>query len=127
MVESKFTAPHYTFVEEMDATELKALRSRLNERLARQAPAARLSYLPFIAKAVVAALKRDPDLNANFDEAAQELVVRAKVNLGIAVASEDGLVVPVVKDAGARSLRELSDEIAGLAEAARSRRARPED
>lgn len=127
MVESKFTAPHYTFVEELDATELKALRARLNERLAKETPNAKLSYLPFIAKAVIAALRKFPNLNANFDEAAQELVVRSKVNLGIAVASDEGLVVPVVKDAGAKSLRELSGEIAALAEAARTRKARPED
>ncbi|HEY3451012.1 MAG TPA: dihydrolipoamide acetyltransferase family protein [Myxococcales bacterium] len=127
MVESKFTAPHYTFVEEMDATELKALRARLNERLGKETPSAKLSFLPFIAKAVVAALRKFPQLNANFDEAAQELVVRAKVNLGIAVASDEGLVVPVVKDAGAKTLRELSTEIAALAEAARTRKVRPED
>ncbi|MGC4116040.1 MAG: dihydrolipoamide acetyltransferase family protein [Myxococcales bacterium] len=127
MVESKFTAPHYTFVEEMDATELKALRARLNQRLAAETPSAKLSYLPFIAKAVIAALRKFPNLNANFDEATQELVVRSKVNLGVAVASDEGLVVPVIKDAGAKSLRELSSEIVMLAEAARTRRARPED
>ena len=128
MVQSKFTAPHYTFVEELDATALKALRARLIERLAkRPGGGARLSFLPFIAKAAVAALREFPGLNANFDEAAQELVVRSKVNLGIAVASDEGLLVPVIKDAGAKTLRQLSEEMAALAAAARSRRARPEE
>ena len=126
MVQSKFTAPHYTFVEEMDATELKALRARLAPRVAAEG-GSKLSYLPFIAKAVVAALHRHPRLNANFDEAAQELVVRQSVNLGIAVATEEGLVVPVIKDAQAKTLQKLSDEIVALAGAARERKLRPED
>ena len=126
MVESKFTAPHYTFVEEMDATELKAVRARLNERLAKEG-AAKLSYLPFIAKAIVSGFRKHPQLNATFDEAAQELVVRAQVNLGIAVATEEGLVVPVVHDVRAKTVRQLSAEIDSLARAAREKRLRRED
>ncbi len=126
MVQSKFTAPHYTFVEELDATELKALRARLNERLAKGG-GAKLSFLPFIAKALVSALRKFPHLNANFDEAAQELVVRHPVNLGIAVSTEEGLTVPVLKDVQAKTLAQLSEETGTLAAAARERRLRPED
>ncbi len=127
MVASKFTAPHYTFVEEVDVTELKALRGRLNQSLRESEDPLQLSYLPFIAKALVAAFAKHPRLNANFDEAAQELIVRRSVNLGIAVATDDGLLVPVVKGAQEKSLRALTREIAALAAAARERRARPED
>jgi pyruvate dehydrogenase E2 component (dihydrolipoamide acetyltransferase) len=127
MVASKFTAPHYTFVEEVDATELKALRARLNERLKESGDPLRLSYLPFIAKALVAAFAKHPRLNANFDEAAQELVVRRAVNLGVAVATDEGLIVPVIRGAQQKSLRALAQEIGALAAAARERRVRPEE
>jgi pyruvate dehydrogenase E2 component (dihydrolipoamide acetyltransferase) len=127
MVASKFTAPHYTFVEEVDATELKALRARLNDRLKESGDPLRLSYLPFIAKALVAAFAKHPRLNANFDEGAQELVVRRAVNLGIAVATDEGLIVPVIRGAQRKSLRALAQEINALAAAARERRVRPED
>jgi pyruvate dehydrogenase E2 component (dihydrolipoamide acetyltransferase) len=127
MVESKFTAPHYTFVEEVDFTELKALRRRLNDKLKEAEDTLQISFLPFIAKALTAAFRKFPQLNANFDEAAQELVVRSSINLGIAVATEDGLVVPVVKGVEAKSLRTLAEEIVALAGAAREKRARPED
>jgi pyruvate dehydrogenase E2 component (dihydrolipoamide acetyltransferase) len=127
MVQSKFTAPHYTFVEEMDATELKAVRARLNQKLEEAHDPLRLSYLPFVCKALVPALGKHPTVNANFDEAAQELVVRRSLNLGIAVATDEGLVVPVVKDVERKSLRDLGEEIRALASAARERRLRPED
>jgi pyruvate dehydrogenase E2 component (dihydrolipoamide acetyltransferase) len=127
MVVSKFTAPHYTFVEEVDATELKALRGRLNQRLREADDPLQLSFLPFIAKALVGAFGKHPRVNANFDETTQELVVRRAVNLGIAVATDDGLMVPVVKDVQHKSLRALSEEIGALAAAARERRVRPEE
>lgn len=127
MVASKFTAPHYTFVEEVDATELKALRARLNQSLRESDDPLQLSYLPFIAKALAAAFAKHPRLNANFDEGAQELIVRRAVNLGVAVATDEGLIVPVVKGAQEKSLRALAREIAELAAAARERRVRPED
>jgi pyruvate dehydrogenase E2 component (dihydrolipoamide acetyltransferase) len=127
MVRSKFTAPHYTFVEEMDATELVALRKRLNDALAEEKSGRKLSFLPFIAKALVAALRKFPTLNANFDEAKQELVVRGTYNLGIAAATEEGLTVPVVKSVEALSLSQLSDEISRLGNAARERKLKMEE
>jgi pyruvate dehydrogenase E2 component (dihydrolipoamide acetyltransferase) len=121
MVRSKFTAPHFTFVEECDTKALTSLRARLNERLAARGDA-KVSYLPFIAKALVAAFRKYPDLNSNMDEARQELVVKNDVNLGIATATEQGLTVFVVKDVGNLSLREIGAEIDRMSKAAREQR-----
>ncbi len=122
MVRSKFTAPHYTFVEEMDASALVAVRQRLNEAIVASGRGAKISYLPFICKALVAAMKKFPTLNANFDEATQELIVRGAYNFGIAAATEEGLTVPVVKDVDRLSLQELATEIARLGTAAREKK-----
>jgi pyruvate dehydrogenase E2 component (dihydrolipoamide acetyltransferase) len=127
MVRSKFTAPHFGFVEEVDATELVALRKRLNETLAATGDKTKLSFLPFIIKAVLAAMKKYPHLNANMDEAAQELVVRGEFNIGIAVATPEGLTVPVIKGADRLSLRELADEVVRLSNAARERKLKMEE
>ncbi|EPX62008.1 Dihydrolipoamide acyltransferase component of branched-chain alpha-keto acid dehydrogenase complex [Cystobacter fuscus DSM 2262] len=122
MVRSKFTAPHFGFVEETDATELVALRKRLNESLAATGDKTKLSFLPFIVKAVIAAMKKYPHLNAQMDEAAQELVVRGEFNIGIAVSTPEGLTVPVLKNADRLTLRELAEEILRLSTAARERK-----
>lgn len=127
MVQSAFTAPHFTFVEECDATELKALRKRLNERLADAEDTLKISFLPFIMKAVVAGIRKFPTINSNFDDATQELVVRGSCNFGMAVATDDGLTVPVIKDVQSKSLRQLADEIVALAAAAREKRLKPDD
>jgi pyruvate dehydrogenase E2 component (dihydrolipoamide acetyltransferase) len=127
MVQSKFTAPHFTFVEQVDATALKVLRERMNEQLLAAGENLKLSYLPFICKALVSALHRFPKVNANFDEASQELVVKHTYNLGVAVATEDGLIVPVVKHCEQKTLRQIAREVASLAEAAREKRVKAED
>ncbi|MCP3100848.1 2-oxo acid dehydrogenase subunit E2 [Myxococcus sp. K15C18031901] len=127
MVRSKFTMPHFAFVEEVDATDLVALRARLNAQLAATGDTTKLNYLPFIIKATIAALKKFPHLNANFDEAAQELVVRGEYNIGMAVATPDGLTVAVVKDADRLTLAELARETARLGAAARERKLKMED
>jgi pyruvate dehydrogenase E2 component (dihydrolipoamide acetyltransferase) len=121
MVRSKFTAPHSTFVEEVDFTELLRLRKRLNEALAADKEDTKLSFLPFFCKALVPVMRRFPTLNANFDEASQELVLRGAYNFGVAAATEDGLTVPVVKDVDRLSLRQLASEISRLADAARNK------
>ncbi|MFL5388521.1 MAG: dihydrolipoamide acetyltransferase family protein [Myxococcales bacterium] len=121
MVRSKFTAPHFTFVEECDTKPLTALRARLNERLAARGDA-KLSYLPFIAKALVAAFRKYPHLNSNMDEAKQDLVVKEEVNLGIGAATEHGLTVFVVKDVAHLSIRQIGEEIDRLAKAAREQK-----
>jgi pyruvate dehydrogenase E2 component (dihydrolipoamide acetyltransferase) len=127
MVRSKFTAPHYTFVEEMDASALVAVRQRLNDAIVASGKGAKISYLPFICKALVAAMKKFPTLNANFDEAAQELIVRGEYNFGIAAATDEGLTVPVVKDVDRLSLQELAVEIARLGTAAREKKLKIEE
>lgn len=125
LVRSKHSAPHYHFVEEFDATELVACRKRLNQKLADTGE--KLSFLPFLVKAAVAALKKYPHCNAVMDEEAQELVVRGEYNIGIAVATDEGLVVPVIRNADRLSMREIAKEILRLSEAARSRRLAQED
>lgn len=127
MVRSKFTAPHFTFVEEMDATELVAMRQRLNAALSETGSDAKISFLPFICKGLVAAFRKFPTLNSTFDEAAQELVVRAAYNFGVAVATEEGLTVPVVKEVDRLSLQQLALEIARLGDAARGRKLKMEE
>lgn len=122
MVKSKTLMPHFTFVEEMDATELVALRKRINEGLAAAGDPLKVSFLPFLTKALIAALRKFPDLNANFDEASQELIVRGEYNIGIAASTPDGLTVPVVKNADRHSVRELASEIARLGAAAREKK-----
>jgi pyruvate dehydrogenase E2 component (dihydrolipoamide acetyltransferase) len=109
---SKNTAAHFTFVEECDVTALKALRERMRPKA--EARGVKLTYLPFIVKATVAALKRHPILNSALDESTNELVYRKYYNIGIAASSESGLVVPVVKGADRRSLLGLAQEIERL-------------
>ncbi len=121
MVRSKFTAPHSTFVEEVDFTELVRLRKGLNATLKASGEELKLSFLPFFCKALLPVMRRYPTLNANFDEANQELVLRGAYNFGIAAATEDGLTVPVVKGVDRLTLRELASEITRLAEAARKK------
>jgi pyruvate dehydrogenase E2 component (dihydrolipoamide acetyltransferase) len=127
MVKSKFTMPHFAFVEEVDGTDLVSLRKRLNKQLQAAGDDTKLTYLPFIVKAVIAALKKFPHLNANFDEATQELVVRGEYNIGIAAQTPDGLTVAVVRNADRLTLRDLAHEIARLGTAARERKLKMEE
>jgi pyruvate dehydrogenase E2 component (dihydrolipoamide acetyltransferase) len=128
MVKSKFTAPHYAFVEEVDATALIALRTAINESLGKQNPnAVKVSFLPFFVKAVVAAFRAFPQVNANMDEATQDLIVRGEHNIGIAAMTEQGLTVPVVRHADQLSIRGLSTEINRLATAARDQKLKMEE
>ena len=125
MVKSKFTAPHYTFVEEVDVSAIVGLRGDINEALAEQN--GKLSFLPFFVKAVVAAFRKFPQVNANMDEGPQDLIVRGDFNIGIAAMTEQGLTVPVVKHADRHSLRSLGAEIARLGTAAREQKLKMEE
>jgi pyruvate dehydrogenase E2 component (dihydrolipoamide acetyltransferase) len=125
MARSKQKAAHFTFVEECDVSALKGLRARLKP--AAEAQGVNLTFLPFIVKAVVTALRRHPTLNQTFDEVAQEIVTRRYYNIGIAAATEAGLVVPVVKNASERSVLDIAREIERLAEDARKNRLKLED
>lgn len=125
MARSKHTAAHFTFVEECDVGPLKDLRARL--RPAADKAGVKLTFLPFFVKAVVAALKRHPALNAAFDEATQEIVVRHFYDIGIASATEAGLVVPVVRGADRKSILDIAREIQRLGEETKIGKVRPED
>ncbi len=118
MSESVHRAAHFTYVEEVDVSELVRLRERMAKHVEKDG--VRLSYLPFIVKAVVAGLRAHPHLNAIMDDAANELVIRSDHNIGIATATPDGLIVPVLHHAGSKSLKELAREIQELAERGRA-------
>lgn len=118
MQEAKRRIPHFTYVEEVDVTELEALRARLNGRWGAQRP--HLTLLPFLMRAMVLAVARYPDLNARFDDEAGVLTRHHPVHIGIATQTEAGLLVPVLRHAEALDLWASAAEVARLAEAARS-------
>ncbi|HEU4614904.1 MAG TPA: dihydrolipoamide acetyltransferase family protein [Kofleriaceae bacterium] len=117
MTRSKQTAAHFTYVEEVDMTELVAVRERAKARAAERG--VKLNYLPFIVKAVVSGLKKWPMLNASLDESTQEIVRKKYYHIGIAAQGPQGLAVSVVRDADRRSIFDLSKEIDRLGEAVR--------
>lgn len=123
MSESWRTIPHVTLFEEVDAAELVRLRKGLGDETA--AGGAKLTYLPFVIKALVVALKEHPYLNASFDEAAGAIRLKRYYHIGVATAAPDGLLVPVVHDADQQNLAQLAAELQRLAEGARSRRLQP--
>ena len=123
MQESKRHIPHFTYVEEVDVTDVEALRARLNAK--KDKP--RLTLLPFLMRAVVVALRDFPQLNAHFDDAAGVLKRHGAVHLGIATQTEAGLLVPVVHHAQDLDLWESATELARVAEGARSGKATRED
>ena len=117
MVEATTTVPHYTYVEEVDMTEVVALRQEAKPIAAEKG--VKLTYLPFIIRALVLTLKDHPYLNAMLDQGTDEIVLKRYYNIGIATSTDRGLMVPVVKNAAALDLFELAAEISRLAEAAR--------
>ena len=119
MRESLDKAAHVTHCDEADATKLVALREVMKPEA--EAKGIKLTYLPFIVKAVVEALKLHPTLNAVLDEEQQEIVVKKYYNIGIAVDIPDGLIVPVVKMAEQKSVFDIAEEIQNLAKAAKDR------
>jgi pyruvate dehydrogenase E2 component (dihydrolipoamide acetyltransferase) len=125
MARSKRTAAHFTYADECDATGLIAMRDRLAPRA--EAKGVKLTYLPFIVKAVVRALKVHPNLNALVDDATQEIVLRGNYDIGIATSTEHGLIVPVLREADRLSLIEIAQEIARLGAAAKANRISPQD
>jgi len=116
----------FTFVEECDTAALTAMRERINKELSRRGEP-KLSYLPFIAKALLQGFARYPELNALMDEEKQALVVKKDVNLGFGAATEQGLTVFVVKDVRSKSIREIGAEIDRLAKAARDQKLQLQD
>jgi pyruvate dehydrogenase E2 component (dihydrolipoamide acetyltransferase) len=125
MAQSKRTAAHFTFVEQVDVTDLQRVKDRIAAAAKEQG--VRVTFLPLIVKATVAALKKHPWLNATLDEARGEIRLRREYHIGVASATEHGLVVPVLRNADQRSLLDLAREIERLATAARAGKSRPED
>jgi 2-oxoisovalerate dehydrogenase E2 component (dihydrolipoyl transacylase) len=125
MVASAFTAPHVTEFLTVDVTRTMKLRGRLAARP--ELADVKISPLLFVAKALLLAVRRHPMVNSSWDEAAQEIVVKDYVNLGIAAATPRGLVVPNIKDAGRLSLTELAGALAELTATAREGRTAPAD
>jgi pyruvate dehydrogenase E2 component (dihydrolipoamide acetyltransferase) len=123
MVASAFTAPHVTEFLAVDATRAVRAVERLKEM--RDWRDVRVSPLLLVAKAVLVALRRHPMVNSSWDAAAGEIVVKDYVNLGIAAATERGLIVPNIADAGRLTLRELADAMTGLVETAKAGRTSP--
>ncbi len=120
MVKSLFTAPHVVSMDEADVTELVKLREK--EKKLAEEKGIKLTYLAFIVKATVVALKQHPYLNASLDAEKNEIVLKKYYNIGIAVDTPDGLMVPVIKNADQKSIMELAQETERLAEEARSRK-----
>jgi pyruvate dehydrogenase E2 component (dihydrolipoamide acetyltransferase) len=125
MVESAFTAPHVTVWVEADVTATMELVATIKAR--RDFAHVKVSPLLIVAKAVLIALKRNPELNSSWDEAAQEIVLKAGVNLGIAAATPRGLIVPNIKNADRLSLLELAQAFGELVTMARSGKTPPAD
>jgi 2-oxoisovalerate dehydrogenase E2 component (dihydrolipoyl transacylase) len=117
--------PHFSYVEEVDVTDLEALRQHLNAKQPKGTPS--LTYLPFLAAAIVRVLEEFPQCNAHYDAERGVLLRHHAVHLGIATQTPDGLKVPIVRHAEARTLWDLSDEIRRVSEAARTGKATREE
>ncbi|WP_330210195.1 dihydrolipoamide acetyltransferase family protein [Pseudomonas sp. AM4(2022)] len=118
-------AAHFSYVEEIDVTALDELRVHLNEK--HGATRGKLTLLPFIVRAMVVALRDFPQINARYDDEAQVITRLGAVHVGVATQSDVGLMVPVVRHAEARSLWGTAEEIARLANAARTGKASREE
>jgi len=125
MARSKRTAAHFTYWEEAEVSELIALRERLKSYS--EAEGVKLNYLPLIVKATVAALRRNPTLNAVVDEEKSELILKHTFDIGIAVSTDNGLIVPVLRAADQLNILDISREIERLSSEARAGKARRED
>ncbi|PIQ25819.1 hypothetical protein COW36_22015 [bacterium (Candidatus Blackallbacteria) CG17_big_fil_post_rev_8_21_14_2_50_48_46] len=125
MVRAKFTAPDFLYADEADLTELVEFRKEVAPQLKQEG--IKLTYLPFVIKAVASALKAHPSLNASLEEARQELVLKKYYHLGIATASPQGLLVPVIPNADQLSIKQLALEIDRLSSAVRDGKAKAEE
>ncbi|KES04368.1 branched-chain alpha-keto acid dehydrogenase subunit E2 [Streptomyces toyocaensis] len=123
MVGSKFTAPHVTEFVTVDVTRTMKLIEELKQD--KDFAGLRVNPLLLIAKALLVAIKRNPEVNASWDEAAQEIVVKHYVNLGIAAATPRGLIVPNIKDAHAKTLPQLAESLGELVSTAREGKTSP--
>lgn len=113
MVKSAYTAPHVTIMDEVDVTELVAFRTRMKPMAEKKG--IKVTYLPFIVKALVAASRQYPALNASIDEVNNEIVYKKHYDIGIATDTDNGLIVPVIKDADRKSIWMIAETIKDLA------------
>ena len=120
MVKSIFTAPHVTHMDEADVTELSAIREK--EKPKAEKNGIKLTFLPFVVKASVAALKAHPYMNASMDDEHGEIILKSYYNIGIAIATPDGLIVPVIKEASEKTILDIAKEIQKFSEAAKDRK-----
>lgn len=118
MVLSKSSVPHALLVDEADATNLLVMRDAVRKFAEREG--VKITILPFIIQAAVTALRAHPAMNASLDEERGEIVLKKRYNIGMAVDAEGGLVVPVIRDAGDKTIVDLARDIERLADAARS-------
>lgn len=127
MAKSKYTAPHYSYVDEFECSSLVALREEAKKIAESQG--VKFSYLPFIVKALVGALKEFPVVNSSLEEkdGKMELILKKHIHIGIAVATEDGLIVPVIKHADQKSLLQIAAEINDLSARTRAGKATAEE
>lgn len=125
MVRSKTKIPHVTHTDLADVTKLAEFRKREKERA--EEKGVKLTFLPFIIKAVVLALKEFPYMNTSLDDNSQEIVIKQYYNIGIAVDTQAGLMVPVIHRAESKTILELARDIYKLAEKARTRTIKPEE
>jgi 2-oxoisovalerate dehydrogenase E2 component (dihydrolipoyl transacylase) len=124
MAASKRNIPHFSYVEEVDVTELEALRAQLN---ANKGDKPKLTILPLLITAICKTLPDFPMINARYDDEAGVVTRHGSVNLGMAAQTDAGLMVPVIKNAQAKNLWQLANEISRLAEAARSGTAKSDE
>ena len=120
MLRSKQHSPHFTFVDECDVTELVALREQAKTLASERG--VKLTYLPFVMKALVAGFRRFPTLNSVVDDVKGEFVIRKEFNIGIATDTDDGLTVPVVKHVDRLTILQIGAELQRLTEAARGKK-----
>ncbi|TQS75705.1 2-oxo acid dehydrogenase subunit E2 [Ornithinibacillus gellani] len=125
MVNSKTKAPHVTLMDDIDVSELVAHRKKFKEVAAAQD--IKLTFLPYVVKALVSALKQYPILNASVDDQTEEIVQKHYYNIGIAADTDKGLLVPVVKQADRKSIFAISKEINELADKARNGKLTPDE
>lgn len=118
MVKSVYTAPHVTLMDEVDVTELIALREKAKPMMEKKG--IKVTYLPFIVKALTAAVRQYPELNASIDDEKSEVIYKKYYNIGIATDTDNGLLVPVVFDADRKSIWNIAAEIKDLATRGRS-------
>jgi pyruvate dehydrogenase E2 component (dihydrolipoamide acetyltransferase) len=125
MRQSKDKAAHFTYVEEADATALVQLRASAKDMGAQYG--IKVTFLPFVMKAMVAALRKYPILNSHLDEQTNEIVIKHYYNIGLSIQTDDGLTAPCVKDVASKSVLQLAKEIQDIVDRARAKKLTAED